>query len=101
MRRLFFLIILLLLSQVCFGKANLPMPSHYVVDYTGAVNDTDEQRLNGILQELEQKTGVQYIILTVRTTGGVPIEQFSIELAQAWKLGQAGKDNGMLFTIAV
>jgi uncharacterized protein len=76
------------------------MPSHYVADYTGAVNEADEKKLNGILQELEQKTGVQYIILTVRTTGGVPIEQFSIELAQAWQLGQAGKDNGMLFTIA-
>jgi uncharacterized protein len=77
------------------------MPSHYVADYTGAVADADEEKLNGILQELEQKTGVQYIILTVRTTGGVPIEQYSIELAQTWKLGQAGKDNGMLFTIAI
>jgi uncharacterized protein len=100
MRRLFFLFILLFLSQVCFGQANLPMPSHYVADYTGAVTDADEKKLNGVLQELEQKTGVQYIILTVRTTGGVPIEQFSIELAQKWQLGQTDKDNGMLFTIA-
>jgi len=100
MRRVSLLFILLLFSQLCFGRANLPMPISYVADYTGAVTDADERSLNGILQELEQKTGVQYIILTVRTTGGVPIEQYSIELAEKWKLGQAGKDNGMLFTIA-
>jgi uncharacterized protein len=77
------------------------MPSHYVEDYANVINSTHEQRLNGILQELEQKTGAQYIILTVETTGGMTIEQLSIELAEKWKLGQRGKDNGMLFSLAV
>jgi uncharacterized protein len=82
------------------GQAALPMPRHYVEDYANVINDSDEQSLNGILQELEQKTGAQYIILTVDTTGGLPIEQFAIELAEKWKLGQKGKDNGMLFVLA-
>ncbi len=104
MRRLFPVIILLLLAKptaTVFGRAftDLPMPSHYVEDYANVINSAHEQRLNGILQELEQKTGAQYIILTVETTGGIPIEQ-SIELAEKWKLGQKGKDNGMLFVLA-
>jgi len=78
----------------------LPMPSHYVEDYANVVNPSHERSLNGILQELEQKTGAQYIILTVDTTGGMPIEQFAIEYAEKWKLGQEGKDNGMLFVFA-
>ncbi len=85
---------------VCYGKADLPMPRHYVEDYANVINDSDEHSLNGILQELEQKTGAQYIILTVKTTEGVPIQQFSIELTDKWKLGQKGKDNGMLFVLA-
>ena len=85
---------------VCYGKADLPMPRHYVEDYANVINDSDERSLNGILQELEQKTGAQYIILTVKTTEGVPIQQFSIELTDKWKLGQKGKDNGMLFVLA-
>lgn len=85
---------------VCYGKANLPMPRHYVEDYANVINDSDERSLNGILQELEQKTGAQYIILTVQTTEGVPIQQFSIELTDKWKLGQKSKDNGMLFVLA-
>ncbi len=83
-----------------YGKVSLPRPSHYVADYANVVNDSDEHSLNGILQELEQKTGAQYIILTVQTTDGIPIEQYSIELAEQWKLGQKGKDNGVLFVFA-
>jgi len=78
----------------------LPMPRYYVEDYANVVNASHERSLNGILQELEQKTGAQYIILTVDTTGGMPIEQFAIEYAEKWKLGQEGKDNGMLFVFA-
>ena len=96
-------LILLILSAATragYAQADLPMPRHYVEDYAGVISDSDERSLNGILQELEQKTGAQYIVLTVQTTGGMPIEQFAIELAEKWKLGQKGKDNGMLFVLA-
>jgi len=76
------------------------MPRHYVEDYANVINESEERSLNGVLQELYQKTGAQYIVLTVLSAGGLPIEQFSIELAEKWKLGQKGKDNGMLFVLA-
>jgi uncharacterized protein len=106
MRRTFLksIVTLLIISTattIGYALADLPMPRHYVEDNANVINGAVEQSLNGILQELEQKTGTQYIILTVQTTRGVPIEQFSIELAEKWKLGQKGKDKGMLFTIAV
>lgn len=87
--------------SIGYGQAGLPMPSHYVEDYANVLAASDEASLNGILQELEQKTGAQYIVLTVQSTEGVAIDQYAIELAEKWKLGQAGKDNGMLFVIAV
>ncbi|MHC4617490.1 MAG: TPM domain-containing protein [Planctomycetota bacterium] len=94
-------LMLMTAATVGYAKVDLPMPRHYVEDYANVINDSDERSLNGVLQELEQKTGAQYIVLTVQTTGGIPIEQFAIELAEKWKLGQKGKDNGMLFVIAV
>ncbi|MHC4455982.1 MAG: TPM domain-containing protein [Planctomycetota bacterium] len=105
MRRFLFavsIIVLVILSgaKFSYSAVELPMPRHYVEDYANVINNAEERSLNGILQELEQKTGAQYIILTVRTTEGLAIEQFSIELAEKWKLGQAGKDNGMLFVLA-
>jgi len=94
---------MLVLAAAVAGRAqvDLPMPDRYVQDYGNVIEAGDEHSLNGILQELEQKTGAQYIVLTVQTTAGLPIEQFSIELVEKWKLGQEGKDNGMLFTLAV
>jgi uncharacterized protein len=72
-----------------------------VDDLAHVVNPEHTHALNGTLQELEQKTGVQYIILTLDTTGGLSIEQFTIELLEQWKIGQKGKDNGVLFTLAL
>jgi len=105
MRRILFsltaaLLFFCFVGEVALGQAALPMPRHYVEDYANVINSSDEQSLNGVLQELEQKTGAQYIVLTVETTGGVPIEDFAIGLAEKWKLGQKGKDNGMLFVLA-
>ncbi|MFH1369818.1 MAG: TPM domain-containing protein [Planctomycetota bacterium] len=101
MRRIFAVIaIAFLCVSLCAGKTTLPMPRHYVEDYANVIDPAEEQSLNGIMQELEQKTGAQYIILTVQNTEGVPIEQFAIELAQGWQLGQKGKDNGLLFVLA-
>jgi len=105
MPRLFFTLIAALsvisaITASSYAQLDLSMPRHYVEDYAKVINSSHEQALNGILQELEQKTGTQYIILTVQTTEAVPIEQFAIELAEKWKLGQKGKDNGMLFVLA-
>ncbi len=87
-------------TTVGYAEANLPRPTRYVQDYANVIDASTERSLNGILQELEQKTGAQYIVLTVQTTEGVPIEQFALEYAEKWKLGQKGKDNGMLFVLA-
>ena len=78
----------------------LPRPQRYVDDRANIISDNYEKNLNGYLQELEQKTGAQMIVLTVDTTDGVPIETYSINLASRWKLGQKGKDNGALIVVA-
>jgi uncharacterized protein len=84
------------------AQPKLAPPTHYVEDRADVIDAGLEQKLNGLLQELEQKTGDQYIILTVDTTGGLPIESFALNLAHdQWKLGQKGKDNGILFVLAV
>jgi uncharacterized protein len=82
--------------------ANIPdQPQRYVVDLAGIVDDATENRLNGYLQELEQKTTAQMVVLTLLSLEGESIEDLSIRIAHdKWKLGQRGKDNGVLFLIA-
>lgn len=100
-RIVLFLLFIFLASGPVWAKISMPVPRHYVEDQANVIDASAERSLNGVLQELEQKTGAQYIVLTVPNMQGLPIEQFSIELAEQWKLGQKGKDNGMLFVLAL
>jgi uncharacterized protein len=82
-------------------KIDIASPSSYVEDYANVIDQGHEQQLKATLAELERKTGAQYVVLTVETTGGVEIRQFGIALAEKWQLGQKGKDNGLLFVAAI
>ncbi|MGD9106733.1 MAG: TPM domain-containing protein [Desulfobacterales bacterium] len=84
-------------------SAGIPeRPLKYVVDLAGIVENATESKLNGYLQELEQKTTAQLVVLTIKSLEGQSIEDFSIKIAHdKWKLGQKGKDNGVLFLISV
>jgi uncharacterized protein len=77
-------------------------PSHYVVDLAGIINDDVENKLNGYLQELEQKTTVQIIVLTINSLEGKAIDEFAVTTAHdKWQLGQKDKDNGGLFVVSL
>ena len=74
----------------------------YVVDLADIIDNSSEYKLNQYLQELEQKTTAQLVILTIKSLEGGSIEDFSITIAHdRWKLGQKGKDNGVLFLISL
>ena len=75
-------------------------PARYVTDRAEMLDDRNETALNGFLQELEQKTGAQFVVVTVDTLAGESKEGYALALAEHWKLGQKGKDNGLLFLVA-
>ena len=104
-RRTFLLItffLCLIAVSVSHSAAVPERPLKYVVDQAGIVDDATENRLNGYLQQLEQKTTAQLVVLTIGSLEGESIEDFSIKIAHdKWKLGQKGKDNGVLFVISV
>ena len=76
-------------------------PPQYVVDLAGVLNAETRARLNARLKDLETATTAQVVVLTVNSLEGEPIENFSHQTAVKWGLGQKGKDNGVLLTVAV
>ncbi|MBW2227795.1 MAG: TPM domain-containing protein [Deltaproteobacteria bacterium] len=89
------LFLCLVVGSVSHATSVPEKPLRYVVDLAGIIDDAAENRLNGYLQELEQKTTAQEVILTIPSLEGESIEDFSITIAHdKWKLGQKGKDNG-------
>jgi len=77
-------------------------PANPVVDLAGIIDDAIETKINRYLRELEGKTTAQMAILTVKSLEGQTIEEFSLTVAHdQWKLGQKGKDNGVLLVVAL
>ena len=73
----------------------------HVNDYAFVLSGADTQRLETRLREYEAKTGHQFALLTVPSLNGVPLEQYSIGVAQAWRLGRAKADDGLLMVVAI
>lgn len=103
MRSRFSIVVILLLFTVLAAYADVipERPSRYVVDLAGIVDDSVEMRLNGYLSELERKTTAQVVVLSVRSLDGASIDGLALQVAEKWKLGQKGKDNGLLLLIAM
>lgn len=68
----------------------------------GAELMTPEQRsqLESKLTAFEQSTGHQFAFLSVASLGGVPVEEFGVKTASAWKLGDKKRDDGLLFLVS-
>jgi uncharacterized protein len=100
----FLMLMLFIISAASTGNAIEvpPIPANPVVDLAGIIEDTVESKINDYLRELEHKTSAQMAILTIKSLKGQNIEEFAINIAHdKWKLGQKGKDNGLLLLIAL
>ena len=76
-----------------------PLNAH-VTDLAGMLNQQQRSALDTVLSEYEQKTGSQIAVLLVPSTAPEAIEQYSIRVADAWKLGRKGQDDGVLLLVA-
>ena len=75
-------------------------PSH-LLDLADVFSTDEENALAETIEHLERNAGGQVRILTVKQLDGIPLEQYTLEVASKWKLGDSGKDNGALLFLAV
>jgi uncharacterized protein len=75
-----------------------------VVDAAGLLDGGAERRLDALARAArtqEGAQGVQLQYLLVRSLDGEPIEDYSMRVAEAWRIGTKGRDDGVLVTVAV
>ncbi|MCX4245340.1 TPM domain-containing protein [Paraliomyxa miuraensis] len=72
-----------------------------VTDEAGVLTASEAGRLEQRLGDYEQATGRQFAVLVVASLQGDPIEEFSIRVVEAWRLGREGHDDGLLLLLAV
>lgn len=97
----FFFVAMMAASPVLAKEMPVPeKPSLYVKDDAGVLNVEQKDDLDEMLKKYDKETGNQIAVLLIRTTGDESIEKYSYRVATAWGVGQKGKDNGILVTIA-
>lgn len=78
----------------------VPALTGHLVDGAGMLDAGQRSKLEAVLADYEAKTGSQIAVLTVKSTAPEAIEQFSIRVTDAWKLGRKGVDDGVLLMVA-
>ncbi|MFH1021431.1 MAG: TPM domain-containing protein [Pseudomonadota bacterium] len=78
----------------------VPQYQGYVTDLAGMISPAERQRLEQLLLAFEQSDSTQIAVLTIPSLEGDSLEDFSIRTVEAWKVGQKGKDNGVLLVVS-
>lgn len=94
---------LALLLCFCAGaqaEVAVPQLKAHVTDLTGTLSADERSALEKGLQAFESRNGSQIAVLLVPTTQPETIEQYSIRVAEAWKLGKKGVDSGLLLLVS-
>jgi uncharacterized protein len=82
------------------GIQAIPQLSAHVTDLASTLSPAQKQALEAKLADWEARTTNQLAVVIVPSTKPETIEEYSIRLAEAWKVGQKGKDNGVIFLVA-
>lgn len=79
---------------------DVPKLQGHVNDYANMISPSTKAALEKELNSFEQTDSTQIVILTIPSLEGEVLDEFSIKAAETWKIGQKGKDNGIIITVA-
>jgi uncharacterized protein len=73
-----------------------------VNDYAKVFDGESKRRLESVLRELKDKSEIEFAVVTVETTGGRPIFDYSLDVAKGWGIGpkDTSKGGGVLLLLA-
>jgi uncharacterized protein len=94
------LVFLLGAGSVALAQVAVPPLSARVTDLTGTLTTNEVLALDQSLRSFEARKGSQIAVLVVPTTQPESIEQYGIRVAEQWKLGRKGVDDGAILIVA-
>ena len=104
---------LLFILALCFSAGlaaqsqavRLPRASGFVNDFAGVMQRQDREAAESLAAAIREKTGAELVIVTVDSYAAHgnfgTLDEFSLNLAQSWGIGQRGQDSGALLVLAV
>jgi uncharacterized protein len=100
---LFPLVLLALLTLDALALEVMPpKPATYFNDYAGVVSTATAQRLNRTLEDFEKATSSQVVVaIFSKMQTDSSLEDYTRRIAEAWKVGQKGENNGAVLFVFV
>jgi uncharacterized protein len=84
------------------AKSPLPAPTGYVNDYANVIDAQTKSRLETVLTNLKQRENIEIAVVTVPSTNGEDIFDYSLAVARGWGIGAKGGDKaGLLLLVAI
>lgn len=84
----------------CASSEKIPIPkveeNVYIYDDDNIIEDDVEKELNAMLVDLEEKTSVEFVIISTKSLLNRSIEKYANNLFNTLGIGKKGKDNGVL-----
>jgi uncharacterized protein len=78
----------------------VPLLRARVNDYAGVLSPGVVRQLDLQLKDFEQRDSTQIVVLTIPSLEGDALEDFSMRVAEQWKVGHKGLDNGAILLIS-
>ena len=79
-----------------------PAPAHYFNDYASVVSAETASRLNATLEDHERQSSDQIVVaIFSKMQSDAPIKDYTLRIAQFWKVGQKDKKNGAALFIFI
>ena len=103
MKNILFVCILFLYAGLSLAQEFPPSPNppRLVNDLAGVLSPSEEEALERKLVGYNDTTSTQFAIVLLNSYNGYDPNEYSFELGNRWGIGQKGKNNGLLLTIAV
>ena len=92
--------LLLLTAFPAFAQTFPAQNAKRVVDAADILPADQEAALDGRLAQYETETGRQFVVATIPSLEGYPIEDYGYRLGRAWGIGAKGKNDGTLLLVA-
>jgi uncharacterized protein len=95
------LLLILFCASLASAEVNFPKPTGFVNDYAGILSGADKSKLEEISMTLKAKTGAELAVAIVKTAEPLDTKTYAVKLFEKWKIGEKGKDNGILILLAM
>ncbi|MGE3278834.1 MAG: YgcG family protein, partial [Candidatus Altimarinota bacterium] len=100
-RFLLLLVSAIIIPQQVQAQLSFPDPTGYVNDFANILSDETEQKINAMIEGIKEKTSAEVAVVTVQSLEGNEVNYYAVELGRSWGIGNAERDDGVLFLTAI